>query len=153
MTRLERATPWSQTKYTTNCTTSRMLSLEKRCKITNLLTKRQIYLKNSDILPIFESRIWYIKEYCTLLHQQSILKKNRKHFNIENHEELHYTPYHHHLHRLLLVGCTLLFTLCDSLQVDIPISISYTCIFTPLPLAHRDGHVLLCIGRLYGSMP
>ena len=25
-TRLERATPWSQTKYTTNCTTSRMLS-------------------------------------------------------------------------------------------------------------------------------
>ena len=23
MTRLERATPWSQTKYTTNCTTSR----------------------------------------------------------------------------------------------------------------------------------
>ena len=31
-TRLERATPWSQTKYTTNCTTSRMPSFEKRCK-------------------------------------------------------------------------------------------------------------------------
>ena len=29
MTRLERATPWSQTKYTTNCTTSRKPSFLK----------------------------------------------------------------------------------------------------------------------------
>ena len=40
MTRLERATPWSQTKYTTNCTTSRfhrpfsLAFLKKHCKGT-----------------------------------------------------------------------------------------------------------------------
>ena len=51
MTRLERATPWSQTKYTTNCTTSRMLSSEKRYKISANRMKFQIYLKNSEVQP------------------------------------------------------------------------------------------------------
>ena len=36
MTRLERATPWSQTKYTTNCTTSRVLFLKSGAKVNNI---------------------------------------------------------------------------------------------------------------------
>ena len=43
MTRLERATPWSQTKYTTNCTTSRFSSAQKSSPLKSSAKVRLLF--------------------------------------------------------------------------------------------------------------
>ena len=43
MTRLERATPWSQTKYTTNCTTSRFSTALKRSFLKSTAKVRLLF--------------------------------------------------------------------------------------------------------------
>lgn len=62
MTRLERATPWSQTKYTTNCTTSRFSAVtshfqafcsQKQCKGTTFLSFRQ---RKSFFFSVFRKK-------------------------------------------------------------------------------------------------
>ena len=78
MTRLERATPWSQTKYTTNCTTSRRFFQlrssvsQKHCKGTtyfgtckrsirffcDFLIKKVISI-HLDVLPCLQTSIKY----------------------------------------------------------------------------------------------